>query len=231
MIIGPLVSFSQFRYRQLTLHLGLNAVTPYGHGLDQTRSLLDRQAEGANLDNMEAGQAAVNALLDADVPGGVAKVSGCDERVKDSIRPYDHSLRGVLNAVVSSDSRYTWEIKDDVINVIPSSGLPEFLLVRVAKFELAEVESPSEALSQLLAIPEVHQAHLSLGPRTVQGGTYVFCPGCPAKEKKTFSVTVKDVTVRDSLNAIARAHGSAVWSFRQSQCGGRRFFSLDFAAN
>jgi hypothetical protein len=208
----------------------ISAVTPYGHGLDQTRSLLDRQAEGANLDNVGAGQAAVNALLDADVSGGVAKVSGCDERVKDSIRPYDRSLRGVLNAIVSTDSRYTWEIKDDVINVIPSSGLPAFLLVRVSKFELAEVDSPSEALSQLLAIPEVHQAQLSLGPRAVQGGAYVFCPGCPAKERKTFSVSVKGVTVRESLNAIARAHGSAVWSFRQSQCGGRRFFSLDFAA-
>lgn len=184
----------------------ISAVTPYGHGLDQTRSLLDRQAEGANLDNVGAGQAAVNALLDADVPGGVAKVSGCDERVKDNIRPYDRSLRGVLNAIVSTDSRYTWEIKDDVINVIPASGLPSFLLVRVSKFELAEVESPSEALSQLLAIPEVHQVQLSLGPRAVQGGAHVFCPGCPAKEKKTFSVSVKGVTVRESLNAIARAH-------------------------
>ncbi len=206
------------------------AVTHHGHGLDQSNSLLDRQAEGANLENVVAGQAAVNALLDADVPGGVARVSGCDEPVTDSFRPRDRSLRGVLDSIVSADPRYTWEIKDNVINVIPTRGLPAFLLVHVSRFDIAEVESPSEALSQLLAIPEVRQAQLSLGPRAVQGGAHIFCPGCPAKEKKTFSVSLKGVTVRESLNAIARAHGSAVWSFRQSQCGGRRFFYLDFAA-
>lgn len=207
----------------------ISAVTPYGRGLDQSRSLLDRQAEGANLENVGAGQAAVNALLDADVPGGVAKVSGCDVRVTDNFRPYDRSLRQVLDAIVSADSRYTWELKDDVINMIPSSGLPAFLSFRVSKVELTEVESPSEALSQLLAIPEVQRAQAGLGPRAVQGGAHVFCPGCPAKEKKTLSVSLKQVTIRDALNAIARAHGSAVWSFQQSECGGRRFFSLDFA--
>ena len=205
-------------------------ITHHGQGLDQSSSLLDRQAKGANLDNAAPGQAAVNALLDADVPGGVVRVSGCDEAVTDSLRPRDRSLRGVLESVVSSDPRYTWEIKDDVINVIPRSGLPAFLSVRISKFDLAEVESPKEALSQLLAIPEVQQAQFSLGSRAVQGGAHIFCPGCPVKEKKTFSVSLNDVTVRESLNAIARAHGSAVWSFRQSECGGRKSYSLDFNA-
>ena len=207
----------------------ISAVTPYGQGSDQSKSLLDRQAEGANLENVAAGQAAVNALLDADVPGGVARISECDVRGTDNFRPHDRSLRGVLNAIVSADSRYTWELKDDVINVIPSNGIPAFLSVRVSKVEITEVETPSEALSQLLAIPEVQRAGAALGPRAVQGGAHVFCPGCPAKEKKTFSVSLKAVTVRDVLNGIARAHGRAVWSFQRSECGGRRFFSLDFA--
>lgn len=205
-------------------------VNHYGQRFDQSSSLLDRQAKGANLDNVAPGQAAVNALLDADVPGGVARVSGCDEAVIDRLRPRDHSLRGVLESVVFADPRYTWEIKDDVINVIPRIGLPAFLSVRISKFDLAEVESPQDALSQLLAIPEVRQAQLSLGSRAVQGGAHIFCPGCPAKEKKTFSVSLNDVTVRESLNAIARAYGNAVWSFRQSQCGGRKSYSLDFNA-
>ena len=174
--------------------LVIATVNYHGEGLNQSSSLLDRQAKGANLDNVAPGQAAVNALLDADVPGGVARISGCDEAVTDSLRPRDRSLRGVLDSVVSTDPRYTWEIKDDVINVIPRRGLPAFLSVRISKFELAEVESPKEALSQLLAIPEVRQAQLSLGSRAVQGGAHIFCPECPAKEKKTFSVSLNDVT-------------------------------------
>ena len=208
----------------------IGLVNHYGPRLDQSSSLLDRRAEGANLDNVAPGQAAVNALLDADVPGGVAKVSGCDEAVTDRLRPRDRSLGGVLESIVLTDPRYTWEIKNDVINVIPRIGLPAFLSVRISKFELKEVESPQDALSQLLAIPEVQQAQLSLGSRAVQGGAQIFCPGCPAKEKKTFSISLNDVTVRESLNAIARAHGNAVWSFRQLECGGRKSYSLDFNA-
>jgi hypothetical protein len=140
-------------------------------------------------------------------------------------RPRDSSLRGVLDSIVSTDPRYTWEVKDGVINVLPSNGLPPFFAIRISRFEISQVESPNEALARLLAIPEVQKAHLKLGPRAVQGGTYVFCPGCPPKETKKFSVSLQGVTVREALNAIARAHGSAVWSFRQSECGERKSFS------
>jgi hypothetical protein len=201
-----------------------------GQSLDQSSSLLGRQAIGANLENVMVGQAVVNALLEAGAPGGVAKVSDCNEAETYSFRPRDSSLRGVLDSIVSTDPRYTWEVEDDVINVIPSTGLPPFLTVRISRFDISQVESPQEALSQLLAIPEVQQAQLSLGSHAVQGGVYVFCPGCPPKETKKISINLEGVTVRESLNAIARAHGNAVWSFRQSECGGRKSFSLDFAA-
>ena len=201
-----------------------------GQGLDQSSSLLDRQAKGTNLKNVMVGQALVDALLNAGAPGGVVKVSDCNEAVTYSFSPRDSSLRGVLDSIVSTDPRYTWEVKDDVINVIPSNGLPPFLAVRIFRVDILQVESPEEAVSQLLTIPEVHQAQLGLGPRAVQGGGHVFCPGCPPKETKKFSISLKEVTVRESLNAIARAHGNAVWWFRQSECGGRKSFSLDFAA-
>jgi hypothetical protein len=200
-----------------------------GIGLDQSSRLLDRQAKGANLKNVMVGQAAVNALLDAGTPGGVAKVSDCNEATY-IFRPRDSSLRGVLDSIVSTDPRYIWEVKDNVINVIPRNKLSPFLAVRISRFDLTDVESPREALSQLLALPELQKAQLSLGPHAVQGGVHVFGPqGSPPKETKKISVSLKGVTVREALNAIARADGSAVWWFRQSECGGRKTFSLDFA--
>ena len=201
-----------------------------GQALDRSSRLLNRQVKGANLGNVMVGQAVVNALLNADTPGGVANVSDCRGLVTHSFTPRDSSLRGVLDSIVATDPRYTWEVKDSVINVIPRNGLPQFFGVPVAKFDAIEVESPRDALFQLLALPELRQAQLSLGRHAVQGGVYIFCPECPPKETKKFSVRLKGVTVREALNAIASAHGNAVWSFSQSDCGAQKIFSLDFAA-
>jgi len=45
-------------------------------------------------------------------------------------------------------------------------------------------------------------------------------------------LSLTNVTVREALNAIGRAHGSAVWILvKQDDCGlsnGRKFFDLHF---
>lgn len=163
-------------------------------------------------------------------PGGVATVSDCNGQVTYAFPLRDPSLRGVLDSIVSTDPLYTWEVKDDVINVLPSDGLPPFFAVRISRFEISHVDTPNEALSKLLALPEVRKAQLNLGRRALQGGVYPFCRGCPPTETKTISVNLKGVTVREALNAISRAHGTAVWKFSQSECSGVKSFSLDFAA-
>jgi hypothetical protein len=197
----------------------------------QSDSFLNRQTKGAHLQNVMVGQAFVNALVNVGAPGGVATVSDCNGQVTYVLTPRDPSLRGVLDSIVSTDPRYTWEVKDDVINVLPSDGLPPFFGARISKFEIFNVATPNEALFQLLAIPEVRQARLKLGRHAVQGGgTHVFCPGCPTKETKKISVNLKGVTVREALNAISRAHGTAVWKFSYWECRGQKSFSLDFAA-
>lgn len=209
--------------------LAFVTVTYSGQESEQPNRLLDRPAKHANLEHVMVGQAAVNALLDADAPGGVAKLSDCNDPTF-SFKPQDYSLRGVLDSIVSSDPRYMWEIKDGVVNVVPDKRLPSFLAVRISKFEISDVESLREVLSLLLSLPEVREAQRSLGSQAVQGGSYAFCPGgCSPKEKR-ISISLKDVTVREALNAIARTHGNAVWWFRPSECRGRKFFSLDFAA-
>ena len=200
-----------------------------GQTIKQAGDVLDHQAKGANLQNVMVGQAVVNALIGAGAPGGVATVNDCNRPVTLVFTPRDASLRGVLDSIVATDPRHTWEVKDDVINVFPSTGLPPFFAVRISRFEISQVETPNEALFQLLAIPEVRQAQISLGRHAVQGGVYVFCPGCPRKETKKISINLKDVTVQEALNAIARAHGSAVWRFSQTECSGHNSFSLDFA--
>lgn len=201
-----------------------------GQTIKQSDNLLNRQIKGAHLQNVMVGQAVVNALFAAGVPGGVANASDCNGSATHIFKPRDPSLRGVLDSIVSRDPRYTWEVKDEVINVLPSNGLPAFFGVRISKFEIFNGATPNEALFKLLAIPEVRQARLKLGRHAVQGGgPYLFCPGCPPKEPKKISINLKSVTVREALNAISRAHGTAVWKFSHWQCGGQKSFSLDFA--
>ena len=102
----------------------------------------------------------------------------------------------------------------------------------MSKFEVREAE-PNEALSQLLALPEVGKvATDELGLRTVTGGPYPFSMDGREPERKKVSLSLTNVTVREALNAIARAHGSAVWILvKQEDCGlgnGSKFFELHF---
>lgn len=200
-----------------------------GQTKNQYGNLLNRQAKQANLKDVKIGQAVMNALMDAGAPGGVVTVTGCTEDVTHSFTPGDSSLRGVLDSIVSTDPRYRWELTDHLVNVIPSNGLPPFFKVRMAKFDVRKAETPNTALFELLAVPEVRQAKLNLGRHGVQGGVHVFCPGCPPPKTKKISVNLKGVTVREALNAIARADGSAVWRFSQRECGAQKSFSLEFS--
>ena len=74
------------------------------------------------------------------------------------------------------------------------------------------ISLPNEALSQLLALPEVAKAARGeLGFQTVTGEPYAFMMDDSKPERQKVSLSLTNVTVREALNAIARAHGTAVW--------------------
>jgi hypothetical protein len=191
-------------------------------------NLLDRQVNAPNLEEVTASQAALNTLISAGAPGGIATSLDCSTPETYTFKPSNSSLRAVLESIVSTDTQYEWEIKDGVINVIPRSGEPQFLSTHIPKLKIKE-ETINEALSKLLEIPEVRQLLPSLGRRYIQTGVYPFnSDGSPPKEAKKISVSLKDVTVREALNAIARKHGSVVWMFTQKRCGEAGFFSIQW---
>lgn len=49
-------------------------------------------------------------------------------------------------------------------------------------------------------------------------------------EDQELRVQCKNVTLRELLNAIVRAHGYAVWAYSERHCAGRSEFRLDFIA-
>ena len=148
------------------------------------------------------------------------------------LNPTNTTLRGVLDAVVSAEPEYYWNVDEAVVNFVPRDNEPLLLRTIVSRLEVREV-GPNEALFQLLALPEVDKvARAELGLHTVTGGAYAFMMDGSKFERKKVSLSLTNVTVLEALNAIARAHGSAVWILvKQDDCGlsnVRKFFDLHF---
>ncbi len=192
-------------------------------------NVLARQVKGVHLASVTTAQAAVNALITAGAPGGITVTYDCNQPASFTFSPADSSLRGALESIVTTDPKYVWEVKRSVINLVPRNGEPRLLKVRVSKLQIIGAKTVNEGLDQLLATPEVRK--LNLGRRFVQGGVYRFNPQNPTpKVGRKISLSLRNVTVREALNAIARAHGNAVWILTQGECDGRNLFSIDFVS-
>ncbi len=194
--------------------------------------ILNRPTGGVQLRNPTTTDILAQALINAGVPGGIAVRSYCGGFESRFLNVTDATLRGVLDAVVSAEPEYSWNVDEGVVNFVPRDNEPLLLRTTVSRLEVREVE-PNEALFQLLALPEVDKvARAELGLHTVTGGPYAFMMDGSKSERKKVSLSLTNVTVREALNAIGRAHGSAVWILvKQDDCGlsnGRKFFDLHF---
>ena len=198
----------------------------------QTRSKdpLERPVH-VKLDRVNTPDAVAEALLNAAMPGGIAVLHYCGGYPTRSLKTSSTSVRGLLDEVVSTDPAYFWRLKGGVVNLIPRYIRLHFLDTRVSKLDLKE-KTPDEALNILLALPEVQsQANSELGSRLGQGFVYAFPANAGSgQQEKRSSLELTDATVAEALNAIAKAHGSAVWVLVKNECNnsGRKNFSIKF---
>lgn len=197
-----------------------------------SNDILNRPTGGVQLPNPTTPDILAQALINAGVPGGIAVRSHCGRFESRFLSPTNATLRGVLDAVVAAEPEYSWNVDEGVVNFVPRDNEPLLLKSMVSRLEVRDAE-PNEALFQLLALPEVDKvARVELGLHSVTGGPYPFMMDGSKPERKRLSLSLTNVTVREALNAIARAHGSAVWILvKQEDCGlsnGRKFFNLHF---
>lgn len=175
-------------------------------------------------------EALLGVLRGQGVPGGLALPSQCDGEARQAV-PAGSSLAELLDSLVAAAPQYRWQSENGVINVLPS-GVPPLLNLRLARFRAEGVTSPGEALVRLFESPEVQEAMTrpAVGARLFRGQGGHYEPEHTASGGgKTLSVSVDNVTVREALNAIAREHGRAMWTFRQVNCRGVNAFELDFS--
>lgn len=169
------------------------------------------------------------------VPGGVVLYPQCgeEERVGESLAapPPGASLAEALDALVAAAPRYLWRSEGGVVNVFPAGTHTPLLDLRVARFRAENLRTPGEALGRLLDSPEVRGAmgRPEVGWQLFRGGTGYYDPNHEGSAAKVFSVSLDGATVREALNAIAHAHGRAMWTHRGANCSGRNDFELDFS--
>jgi len=200
---------------------GLLVVSPNGQTKqkDQLRdNVLRRPVRGDELKHLSTPDAFYSSLNRAGAPGGMVRILNCrTDNFKQAWRPQNSPLSYVVNALVSADPRYRWEVEGGVVNLLPATGEPALLQTRINKFSVKDVLSASVALDRLLALPEVikrmHKLHLEPGLALVND--------LSGPHPRRFSVSRDGGTLRQALNAIAREQGLEVWQYVETHCGGR----------
>jgi len=113
----------------------------------------------------------------------------------------------------AAESRFTWREEDGMISVTPVRGQPGFLDTMIPALELKEATVPAAAT----AIHRVFDSQYPDQSRAADELPSVFLGSAEnlrAKRaifKRTFSLSLTNVTVRQALNAIIKAHGEVSW--------------------
>src|ERR1044071_8844039 len=179
---------------------------------------LDRTVNGIDLEYSTTPDAFYASLGRTKVAGGMVKVVNCEgDTFKQIWNPFGRPLRQVLDGIVAADPRYRWELNEGVVNLLLAKGDPALLGIHIKEFHVEKATEASEALGYLLALPEVKKGMANLN---LKHGLNIFVsPRSP--HPKEFSVDCKGITLREALNAIAKAQGRAVWDYIEMHCDGK----------
>jgi hypothetical protein len=198
-----------------------------GDSSSLSKDVMDRPVSAKSFKDLTTANAFREALSAAGVPGGIVKVSRCDEDLTlQNWGRLGSSLRDVLDAIVKVDDQYRWQLEDGVVNLLPADDQPALLQVRVKHLLVKNATSVYQAYSKLFALPEVKKAIADLklndSFERIQGGL------SGNLNQTQFSVDRKSITLREALNAIVRAQGQAVWSYKEYHCNGAHGLSIEF---
>ncbi|MCW5967170.1 MAG: hypothetical protein KIT57_01535 [Blastocatellales bacterium] len=168
------------------------------------------------------------ALYNAGLPGGIVSTRAIEQRI-DLQSLSNSTLGNLLTIITNVEPRYRWETSNGVINLLPVDSYPQLLDFMVPEFTTSNATSLYSALNSLLSQPEVVKRVVELN---LNKGLSVFVgpvemPNLKADAKK-FSVSLKNKTLREVLNAIVLAHGRGVWEYKATQWKDTHGFTISF---
>lgn len=189
-------------------------------------NVLERKVPGYSVEYIPTSQAFGHSLALSRVAGGIASSDpNCgQEKITQTFMPLGASLKDILDLIVTYDPAYRWSVEDNVINLLPKDGEPALLKTLINSFRLDSPTTIDSAVKQLMALPEVQKQEKELHTGV---GLHLIVGGRSAKDPK-ITLDCSNMTLREVLNAIVRAYGRAVWSYREFRCEGRNQYLIDF---
>lgn len=189
--------------------------------------VLERQVASSNGDYHPAPFAFVNSLVITHVPGGIVRILDCADAQPALVGHLPQAtLRETLDVIVQANPEYRWQVDDGVVNLLTARDEPALLKVRISKLEVKNAPSINAVLTTLQSLPEVRDAIAKL--QLSEGVKIIVGPRSLNLERPQYTIQLKDVTVREALNAIVRAQGRAVWEYKERRCSGTTEYSIDF---
>lgn len=161
------------------------------------------------------------ALNNVGAPGGTVTVLGCQNSTTKRFNAEEKPLGQFLNELVDGDSGFRWELTDNGLNLLPTSGEPLLLQTKIREFNV-RTDSSIEALNQLQRRPEITSAMQNLH---LKGGLTILMY---LSNSKQIDLHFKGGTLRQALNAIAGSKGREVWEYRETRCGEKNEVTITF---
>jgi hypothetical protein len=189
--------------------------------------VLSRLVEFNEINDTEFVGVFARALSTTRVPGGIVKIDSCNAvSVLKPWRAHIFTLREALDSIVQAEPDYNWSMDDGVVNLTPKSEEPALLQTRISALKVKNARSIYLPLGELMALPEVRESIARLG--LSQAPLLLIGVGSLKPNEPGYTIDCQNVTLKEAFNTIVRAHGRAVWRYKETRCNGKTEYSLDF---
>jgi len=200
-----------------------------GNGNGFLSAMVATSASGLELSQgleiLHAREVFVNALSTERLTGGMVWQVNCGgdtPRINADLSRYQMDEK--LNLIINAFPQYRVHKVNGVINLILETGYPALLQTKLSGYQVDNAPTATVALNVLLNLPEFKEAasRLDLKPALGFGGL-------SSLRKENITLSLTNVTVYEALNAIARAHGRAIWNYTEFvECDGKKEYSINF---
>lgn len=214
---------SRFLLCLLTLILVSSSLNAQA-GVDSRRQkdLALRQLQNVRIRKQTVGSLLSELSLSYGVPIGFEAAPSDGELGNYQLDFKKGTLAELLTQFVADNDRYTWEISEGVVNIVPKTASRDFLLqsvleVKINAFQIKAGTSCSELAESLFATPEVNKLLVASGAtyrHSSFSGFYIPQIG------RDFTLNVTDSTVRSVLNGVvAKSPTAKFWVLSRNSDG------------
>lgn len=146
------------------------------------------------------------------------------------------TIRQAMDALVTANPGYKWEMKDGAVNLMPLGGVP-LLDTRIAKFQMdATGLTIGAVLQDLLSLPEVRERQAALG---LESGTHAGPGGGGGglvlhpilRQPVPLHINLQNLSLREAFNKVAGISPNGGWIYRETDCSGAKTFTVEVASD